>query len=99
MKLCGTSTIQTLQAQHRNWVNEALLCDPIREDKWTESIAVGSESFVDRVKTSLGVKSIHKEIIEREDSYFIKEGIIPYNAHYHGKMDTLRGKSTIKCDT
>jgi hypothetical protein len=39
---------------HRNWVRVALEdIDVKRENKWTESIAVGSGPFIERIKTAM----------------------------------------------
>ena len=40
----------------------------------------------------------HKETIEYEDCYFIKEVYSPYNTHFDSKMDSLRVENTIKWD-
>ncbi len=68
------------------------------EDQWTQSIAVGSESFIDKIHKALGIKRKHRDIIEDGSSCFIKESTIPYNAHFATKMDLLRVGNTIKWD-
>ncbi len=32
----------------------------VRDDRWSESIAVGSESFVTQVKAELGLRAQHR---------------------------------------
>lgn len=99
MNLCGAATLTDMQNQHREWVEQALQLDiSKRDERWTESLAVGSESFIEQVKTSWGTKVMHKEVIEHEGSYFIKEGHISYDAHIDGKKAPLRVKNTIKWD-
>lgn len=99
MKLCDAASLTDLQNQHREWVEqELMLALSKRDERWSKSIAVGSESFIDQVKSSLGIKAKHKESIEVEDSYFIKEEFSSYNAHFDGKMDPLRVENTIKWD-
>ena len=98
-KLCDVTSLKDLQNQHREWVEQELMLDLSKRDEiWSESIAVGCEAFIDQVKNSLGIKAEQKEIIEYEDSYFIKEGYSAYNAHLDGKMDPLRVENTIKWD-
>jgi hypothetical protein len=36
----------------------------IRDDHWSEVIAVGRLAFVESVKNQLGVKAVHREVIE-----------------------------------
>jgi len=66
------------------------------EDRWTQSIAVGSESFIDQIHKALGIKGKHRDIIEDGNSCFIKESTIPYNAHFASIMDLLRVENTMK---
>ncbi len=100
MKYCDVATLETLQNQHRNWVEDELLSDSSRmEDRWTQSIAVGSESFIDQAYKALGIKGKHRNIIEDGNCCFIKESTIPYNAHIATKIDLLRVGNTIKWDT
>jgi putative transposase len=50
-ELCGFQTTATFQLAHRNWIDEAInLGHTQRDARWTEYIAVGSESYVDRIK-------------------------------------------------
>lgn len=99
MGLCGATTIAELQKQHREWVEEELQLGQSKRDKrWSESIAVGSEPFIDQLNISLGMKAMHKDIIEQDDSYLIKEEHVSYNTLFNGKMDILRLENTIKWD-
>jgi putative transposase len=46
-----------LVVAYRGWIDEALSQgEHFRDGKWTESVAVGSESFVTTTKEKLGVK-------------------------------------------
>ncbi|MDX2418492.1 MAG: hypothetical protein QNK19_13605 [Xanthomonadales bacterium] len=42
-----------------------------RESVWTESIAIGSEAYVERVKSLMGVKAYHRSIAEHSESTFL----------------------------
>jgi len=37
-----------------------------QNDRWLESIAVGSHSFVETVKNNLGIKVTHQKVIETD---------------------------------
>jgi hypothetical protein len=45
-----------------------------KEDKWTQSIAVGSKSFVERIKESLGFRAACRKIIGADDTFELREG-------------------------
>ncbi len=99
MQLCDADSLTNLQNQHQEWVAQELTLDSSkRDERWSESIAVGSESFIDQVKASLGIKAKHKEVIEQEDGYLIKEGHSSYNAHFDSKIGHLRVENTINWD-
>jgi len=75
---------------NRDWVEDESLLDSSRmEGRWTQSIAVGSESFIDQVHKALGIKGKHKDIIEDGNSCFINESNIPYNVHFATKIDII----------
>jgi hypothetical protein len=44
-----------------------------REDRWSEAIAVGSSAFVDKVKSGLGVKAMHREVVEMGET--LRQGL------------------------
>ena len=45
----------------------------MRDDRWSESIAVGSLAFIDQVKNELGFKADHRDVIESDGSYVLRE--------------------------
>jgi putative transposase len=63
--LCGFTDLKGFQGAHRQWVEQALenACAP-RDDRWSEAIAVGSLPFVETVKNDLGVKAMHREVVQ-----------------------------------
>jgi putative transposase len=55
--LLGFNTYEDLKAAHFKWIDSSLQVKKMgKEDKWTQSVAVGSRAFVENVKDSLGVK-------------------------------------------
>jgi hypothetical protein len=82
--LCGFSDPVQFAEQHRLWVHEAINTGKNqRESCWTESIAVGSASFIEETKNRLGVKLIGRRIEEQQDErYVLKEESSPYNASF-----------------
>ncbi len=64
---------------HKRWVDDYLGNGKnIRDDKWTMSIAVGNKSFVERVKSLMGVLAIGRKRIEDGESYQLREPPVFY---------------------
>jgi hypothetical protein len=64
--LCGFTEVADFQRAHRDWVDEAIKREMVaRESRWSEAVAVGSLSFVNTVKSELGFKAAHREVISR----------------------------------
>jgi hypothetical protein len=42
------------------------------DDRWSESIAVGSLDFVKKVRSELGMKAAHREFESLEESYALR---------------------------
>jgi putative transposase len=56
MELLHFSTIDDLSNSHKKWVEEILKAkNYVRESKWSQSIAVGSKSFIEDIKAKLGI--------------------------------------------
>jgi putative transposase len=74
LDLLSISNLSELQRLRRQWVEEALRADRSRREAlWTESLAAGSEAFVERVRARLGVHGRCREIIVAEDMHFLRE--------------------------
>jgi putative transposase len=73
-ELCGFSAYDGLRTAHREWL-EASLKDGggVREAEWTESIAVGSEEFTERIKERLGVRAKGREVFAGGDVFHLRE--------------------------
>jgi putative transposase len=77
--LAGYHNIEKLQQQHRQWLSEELaLNDTARDPAWTESLAVGSEAFVDEVQALLGNKANSRKNTIIGDNYVLREIPMPY---------------------
>jgi putative transposase len=60
-----------------------------KENKWTQSIAVGSKTFTEMIKEALGFRAIGRKIICDEDTFELREGQTPY-----GKANDLDSRNT-----
>jgi putative transposase len=58
-ELAGFKDYESFASAHRKWVQAALeKIDSKRENRWTESIAVGSSSFIKRIKNDMGAMAM-----------------------------------------
>ena len=90
--LCGAPSLSDLQRHLREWVEQGLQGMPSRkEKKWSTSIAIGSDRFIEGVKSSLAAKAQHKPDAMYQERNTIKEDFVTYNLHFHSKMRVLRG--------
>ncbi|MFH0784221.1 MAG: hypothetical protein V2B20_20015 [Pseudomonadota bacterium] len=70
-----------LAESYRGWIEESLKkVSHRRDEKWTESIAAGSESFVTETKELLGFNVRGRVVTERDGVFELREPIIPYNS-------------------
>jgi len=72
--LSGFTEPAQFQQAHREWVEEMLTRELVtREAKWSEAIAVGGLRFVEMVKSELASKAAHREVIELDGTYALRE--------------------------
>ena len=65
-KLIESVSYDQLKSSHRGWIDEYLgNGTKSRQDEWTDSIAVASKSFIEKVKALLGFKAKGRDIISR----------------------------------
>lgn len=92
-ELCMGS-FEELQKCQKEWINEVMGHRQLgRESKWTESLAVGSEDFVERIKEQLDVKAKSRKIIQIGNDYILSDSEIPYKAVFDPKNEALRSKN------
>ncbi len=79
MDLLGFGNYDELKDAHCKWADSAMQTDNSgKEDKWTQSIAVGSRSFVEKMKEALGFRASGRKIICAADTFELREGQTPY---------------------
>jgi putative transposase len=77
-----------LTEAYRGWVEESLQeGSHFRDEKWTESVAVGSEAFVTATKEKLGFKAKGREVLGGAGSYELRES----PAFYRGLLGYENG--------
>ncbi|MFC1766497.1 hypothetical protein ACFL6U_31010 [Planctomycetota bacterium] len=98
-KLLGFSSVPAFQEQHRRWIDDALAENMLmREAKWSQSIAVGSEVFVNQVADAIDPELSKRKTTVMGESFVVREAAVAYNAHSDGKMGPLRPQNIIPWD-
>jgi len=74
MDLLGLSSVEALQKSRTLWAEQTLAKGKQgREGKWTESVAVGSSTFVEAIKAKLGVRARGRRISGPNDESVLCE--------------------------
>ena len=95
-ELAGYNTFDTFQAAHRKWVEGALTTHVIRrERRWSESIAVGSNAFTTEILSQLGSRVKGRNIIEKGQTFQIREKTESYNPLFNGKKGNIAPENTL----
>ena len=98
-ELGGFADLKDFQRTHRQWVEQGLENGlAVRDDTWSEAIAVGSLTFVDTVKNELGFKASHRDVIESNGSYALREAAAAYGHTFAGESEALRFQNTFLWD-
>jgi putative transposase len=93
--LLGVGSPGRFSETYKGWVEEALGRDGnVRDGKWSESIAVGTKSFVERIKEKLGFKAVGREAVPAGDAFELKETVVAYMGSSMGKMGPLSPDNT-----
>jgi putative transposase len=93
---CGIRSTEALREAHRQWVNEALAADSAgREERWSESVAVGSAAYVETVKRELDLKARKRRIAERGGAFALREPAVPYRAGLRPTNTPLRQENAL----
>ncbi len=84
-------TYDQLRNAHNSWLDDALNNgERVREARWSESIAVGMEEFVERTKEELGIRARGRKIKGMEGQFELRESVAPYNGHFEAKKSDIR---------
>ena len=77
--LLGFESYDDLKESHYKWVESAVQTDNCeKENKWTQSIAVGSKAFIEKMKGALGYRARGRKIIGVDATYELWEVITPF---------------------
>jgi putative transposase len=94
--LCDFTDLRDFQRAHRQWVEQALEngCAP-RDDRWSEALAVGSLAFVEKIKGELGIKALHREVLETDGTYALHDPSEAYARNFTCENEPLSSENTL----
>jgi putative transposase len=92
VRLMGFTDLQSFQSAHKRWVEASLQVGEFgRESHFTESIAVGSQSFIGKVTKSLGFKAIGRSITGSNKHYQLRENVTKFGNSASDGLNTVAG--------
>jgi putative transposase len=88
--LVGARSYDEFRRAHKAWIddylgNGAKCC----QSEWTDSIAVGSKPFIEKVKMQMGFKAKGRNVIECGEGYHLREEAAPYIALFGAEKDDI----------
>jgi putative transposase len=94
-RIIGAGSYGQLRTSHSGRVEDYLGDGPKnRQDEWTDSIAVGNRSFIEKVKSLLGFRAKGRKVHGVEKGYQLREGPAPYNALFGAKKRDIGPENT-----
>lgn len=89
---CGFNDRDQFIESYKSWINKACEEKGMPKDlQWSESIAVGSEEFINGIREKLGVRVKSRHIQQHESCYLLKEPCMTYDHSFCGKNVVLSG--------
>ena len=94
-RLIGTGSYDQLRTSHRGWIEDYLGDgSKNRQDEWTDSIAVGNRSFIEKLKALLGFRAKGRKVKEGGEGYQLREDPGPYNALFEVEKEDIGPENT-----
>jgi len=93
-RLSGFDNFESFQSAHRLWVQSALSDNETkRVDCWTQSIATGSQSFVETVKSQMRSIAIGRRVRKKAKGFELRESQSPYKGFFDSQKSDIEGKN------
>ncbi len=74
---------QDFKDLHRSWIDEGLAkVNTFWDDRWTESLAVGGEASVKKIREVLGVRASGRSVIPDGEQQQLRDFQQPYNVYF-----------------
>ena len=90
-RLLNFDSMDDMGAAYRGWIEETLgEGNSLRDGKWTESVAVGSEAFVTATKEALGNKGEGRAVTGGDGSYELRDPPAAYEGIFGHQNGVLK---------
>jgi hypothetical protein len=83
--LCGFTEPEEFLRAYQQWIEKALAGELTRAAYWSEAIAVGRSTFVERVQNELGTEGMYRSIERGEQTSILREPSAPYAGYFVGE--------------
>ena len=84
--LLGMNSYESMRDHYTGWIEDSIGNKEIKRDaKWTDSIGVGSKTFVDKLKSLLIGVAVGRKVKQSGDDYELREPVTPYIVNFEGK--------------
>ncbi len=94
-ELAGFDTYGRFKEAHQELVNASLKNgDNSRHDFWSQSVAVGSEGFVETIKKKLGYRAKGRKVVGHGDGFQLREQMASYIADSDGEKGCIDDYNT-----
>ena len=88
----GLRDVEQLRDCHRRWVEDRLGSGATeRDDRWTSSLAVGSEAFVQQIQQQMGLEGRSRAIQSDGNAAYLREPAAAYRAVFRPEKGPPRG--------
>ncbi|MBM9521253.1 hypothetical protein JWG39_15645 [Desulforhopalus vacuolatus] len=94
-KLTGFASYSTFRETHKESVTNRT-CG--RQPGWSESVAVGSRSFVETIHSKLGFRGKGRKVLEHDIGFQLREKHRTYNVEYDGRNEDIGSINTSEWD-
>lgn len=89
-RLSGFDNLGSFQKAHERWVQSALDKERLkREERWTQSIATGSRSFIERIKDQMKSLATGRKVRKEADRFELRESQLAYNSFFAAKKSDI----------
>ena len=100
MELTGFASYSTFRETHKKLVNESFANRACcRQPGWSESVAVGSRSFGEKIHSKLGFRGKGRKILENDIGFQLREEHKAYHAEYDHKNEDIGSINTFSFGT
>jgi putative transposase len=95
----GIDNSETLGVFLKRWVGEVLVNEKrLRDEMWTEGIAVGSRTFVENIKAKLSNRVIGRKIVQTGGQSVLREPRAAYKVVFGLEKDVISSEKSVVFD-